>query len=249
MYQEIRPPCRVLFTGRSTMGKTTLAVTVILECIMPHMRRCFAACPTFYDQSALEPLRAIPGAFPERNVFTDVTDGTFEYIYQRILRHSKPTLLFVDDAAAEKATNRGNKGSFSRLCLCSMHHNLTIIGVFQRITSASPSLRDNVEGLVSFIPTKDNDGDTICHEFNPCPARLHSRKLVMQMLDYAWRHARFCFIWREKFSGQTRFYSGFQQQLLLNATDRSQITELHRLPNVHSGEELSEEAENQDDYL
>lgn len=191
------------------MGKTTLSVEIILQCYMPHVKRCFAVCPTFWNQNQLAPLRQT-GAFNEKNVFTRVDDMVFEYIYRKLLDNI-PTLLFVDDAAAESATNKGNKGSFSRLCLASPHLNLSIVGCFQRLTSASPAFRDNAEALISFTPSKVLDVETIIEEFNPMPAHADSKKLVKKALCYAWDNARFCFIFREGYTGKMHFFAGFDR--------------------------------------
>jgi hypothetical protein len=198
------------------MGKTTLAVDIIIAYILKNVNRCFAVCPTFWEQPALKKLRLVKGAFNRENVFTRVDDSVFERIYQTLKKRPAPTLLFVDDAAAEAATNKGNKGSFSRLCLAAPHLNLTIVGVFQRLSSASPALRDNAEGLISFIPTKIQDVDIIQKEFNPSPAHRKSIDIVKHALSEAWALSRFCFIWRESFTGRIRYYSGFHSRIKFN---------------------------------
>lgn len=189
------------------MGKTTLSVDIILACLISKVKRCFAVCPTFWEQPALRRLRQIPGAFTKKTVFTEVDDKVFEFIYMQLKKNPAPTLLFVDDAAAEAATNRGNKGSFSRLCLAAPHLNLTIIGCFQRLTAASPAFRDNAEGLISFAPTKLLDVDTIVKEFNPCPAKKNNKDIASQALQHAWDKDMYALIWREK-RGPVKFYSG-----------------------------------------
>lgn len=213
--QLIKHPTRIIFTGRSTLGKTTLAVDVILHSLISQVRQVFATCPTFWEQAQLKRLRRIKGCFTRENVFTRVDDGVYERIYRTLVKQGKriPTLLFVDDAAAERATNSGNKGAFSRLCLAAPHLNLTIIGVFQRLTSASPSLRDNAEGLISFMPNKLLDVNTIVQEFNPCPARPNSKEVVQRVLETCWNDARFAFIFRPNFIGGVHYYAGFNKRI------------------------------------
>lgn len=209
---------RLIVTGRSTMGKTTLAVKIILSCLMKRVRRCYACCPTFYNQDALSPLRDIPGAFPRSHVFTRVNDDCFNAIYRALCAKPAPTLLFVDDAAAEAATNKGNKGAFSRLCLAAPHLQLFIVGVFQRLSSASPALRDNAEGIISFRPTRIRDVDIIVDEFNAFPARMDNKILLRQILDQCWTKARFAFIWRNGFPYfDTRYYCGFGNEIQVNS--------------------------------
>jgi hypothetical protein len=50
--------------------------------------------------------------------------------------------------------------------------------------------------------------DTLVKEFNPRPAHIMSAGIVKQALEYAWSHARFCFIFREAFTGQVYYYCG-----------------------------------------
>lgn len=213
----VEHPTRIIASGRSTMGKTTLAVDIILTRIMPHVRRCYAVCPTFYDQPQLHRLRAVKNAFPKSNVFTKVNDQVFEYIYQQLKKDPKPTLLFVDDAAAEQATNKGNKGSFSRLCLASPHLNLTIVGCFQRLSAASPALRDNAECLLSFQPTKLLDVETIVKEFNPCPTAKNSVSKTKAALQHAWSQRMYAFIYRVP-RGPVNMYAAFDDQINISLT-------------------------------
>ena len=208
-------PVRLIVAGRSTRGKTTLSVDIILAKLLRDVRRCFAVCPTFWEQPALLRLRKVPGAFTKKTVFTRVDDAVFEYIYMQLKKNPAPTLLFVDDAAAEAATNKGNKGAFSRLCLAAPHLNLTIIGCFQRLTSASPALRDNAEGLIAFAPTKILDVDTIVKEFNPCPAKKHSKDIVSKALQHAWDNSMYALIWRVK-RGPVLFFSGLNNEVEFN---------------------------------
>jgi len=206
-------PCRLIITGQSDMGKTTLAVDIILTRILKNVRRCYAACPTFNEQPALEKLRNVPGAFPREHVFTTVDDDVFESIHAALVARPAPTLLFVDDAAAEASTNKGHKGSFSRLCLASRHIHLYIVGIFQSLKSCSPSLRYNTEGLISFLPRRVTDIDILAEEFNPAPARANSKKWVAQALDHCWKNWRFAFIYREGFTGITHYYCGFDEEI------------------------------------
>lgn len=210
---KIKHPYRLLVTGRSTMGKTTLAVDIIIHRLMRGTRRCFAVCPTWYQQKALAPLRAIKGAFPPQNVFTKVSDDVFNHIFAICNRDHAPTLVFLDDSAAEAATNKGSKGAFARLSIACNHLNISMVGIFQRLTQASPAFRDNAEGIISFIPSKMLDVDTIVDEFNPCPAHPESRLIVKKSLELAWNHARFCFIHREAFTGKVIFHSGFKNRI------------------------------------
>lgn len=197
------------------MGKTTLAVDLICNNILKDVKRCIAVCPTFYQQPALAPLRAIPHAFPKKHVFSIASEQVFERIFHLCDRDRTPTFLFVDDSAAESSTNKGNKGAFARICLAAPHLNLTIFGCFQRLTQCSPAFRDNCEGLISFVPTKTHDVGTIITEFNPKPANEHNKEIVKKLLQHAWENARFCFIWREAFTGKIYYYAGFTHAIAI----------------------------------
>jgi hypothetical protein len=209
-------PVRLIVTGRSTVGKTTLCVDVICEKIIKNVKRVFAVCPTFWEQAALSRLHQIPNCFNNKNVFTEVNDEVFEKIYEELSKNNIPTLLFVDDAAADKATNSGNKGAFSKLCLAAPHLNLTIVGCFQRLTACSPAFRDNTEALVSFIASKQQDADTVVKEFNPFPNDRTKDKYVRAALQLGWDTDRFTFIYREPFVGKVHFYSGFKKKIQFN---------------------------------
>jgi hypothetical protein len=210
-------PVRALFTGRSTLGKTTLAVDVIMSRIIPHVQQVFAVCPTFWHQHQLSRLREIPQCFTEYNVFTEVDDSVFDNIYHILSAQDSaiPTLLFVDDSAAEQATNMGNKGAFSRLCLATPHLNLSIFGIFQRLRAASCSLRANTEAVISFIPSKVGDVDVIQEEFNPYPAMgRKGKQVVAQALTQAWQSPQhYVFIWRPPRKGVVLYHEGFETEI------------------------------------
>lgn len=213
---RIKPPTRLLITGRSTLGKTTLAVDIIMKQIIPHVRRCFAVSPTFYSQDALKPLRMIRGAFIKKHVFTEVNEEVFEHINDICTKYPAPTLLFIDDSAAEHATHGGNKGAFARLCNNSPHLKLTIVGCFQKIITVSPTFRYNCENFISFEPCGMRDVDQIIEEFNPCPSHPKSRLITRKALTEAWSNERFAYINKEAFSvhnpkPKVRFFSGFSR--------------------------------------
>jgi hypothetical protein len=208
----------ILFTGRSGMGKTTLAVKVILKRYINVVNQVFAICPTFWVQAPLEPLRKIPNCFNDSNVFTNVTEGIFKRVLNLIVSNKKrpKTLLFIDDAAGDFCTNRGNKGSFAKLSIAAPHLNLSIIGIFQQAKTASPSFRNNCEGLVSFVSNRRADVEIICNEFNPLPASNNSPNLVNRAIVQAWKEARFLFVWRGQFDVNTTFFGGFNKKIEFN---------------------------------
>ncbi len=201
------------------MGKTTLAVDLICKYILPNVRRCIAVCPTFWQQDTLERLRRVQGAFTRTSVYSHADDSVFDKIFNILNKKPAPTLLFIDDCAAEQATNKGNKGSFSRLCLAAPHLNLTIIGCFQRITAASPAFRDNCEGLISFIPSHTLDSKIIYTEFNPAAGLKSSVDDVCQALTKIWSEHRFCFIWREAYTGKIHYHAGFDGEVVWKKKD------------------------------
>lgn len=215
MAASLNHPFRLIVGGRSTLGKTTLAVDLIVLRLMPVVRQCFACCPTFKQQPALQPLRDIPGAFPDSHIFTSVTDATFERIFKYLnkQRCKVPTLLFVDDAAGERATNLGNKGAFARLCLAAPHLNLSIVGVFQRLTACSNALRDNCEGLVMFFTTKKDDLDIVRNEFNGFLFEAPSERIIDRILKLCWKSGRYCFILRPPRIAAIYYYSEFNKQV------------------------------------
>lgn len=212
---KITHPTRVILSGRSTLGKTTLAVDIICLQLMHSVRRCFAVCPTFWRQNALLPLRAIPGAFHKKNVFTQNIPQAFDRIYNTLVREktSIPTLLFVDDVAGDYSTNMGNKGTFAKLCTESPHFNLSIVGCFQQLIQAAPPFRHNAECLISFAPTRTSCVRIIKDEFNPCPADPLSEKKVRDALNHIWDNGNYCFLFKEKRSKTVSYYREFEARV------------------------------------
>lgn len=216
---ELQHPVRLLITGRSTLGKSTLAQQFICQKIMKNVNRCFACCPTFWMQDALKPMRDIPNAWSKENVFTDVNDDVFGLICEILEATPQiPTLLFVDDAGSEKSTNRGTKGYFARLCIAAPHLNLTIVGVFQYMKMVTNQMRYNCEALVSFIPCSIFDVKYIYEEFNPCATDPNSLAIVQNALTQAYQEKRFAFILRQKWTGKVFYHAGFDKRInLLNS--------------------------------
>lgn len=217
---RIKHPCRMIISGKSQMGKTTLMVDIVKNVMMRGVRRCFAVCPTWYQQSTLAPLRRIKYAFPKKRVFTKATEENFEKIFNIIDKERDydgnriPTLLIVDDCAAEQALNRGNHGAFGRLSIASPHLDLSIFCVVQKMTSASPLLRENTEGVISFIPSRVKDIEILTDEFNPCPFYANNRKILLKVLEECWSQERYCFIWREPVTGKVAYYAGLGKKIL-----------------------------------
>lgn len=208
---QISHPYRLLIAGRSTSGKTTLAVELILQQLLRQVRRCYAVCPSFFIQQTLEPLRRVRGAFQRRDVFTNVSNEAFEKIFETQRQFKTPALLFLDDAAAEYCTNAGSKGPFARLCIQSSHLNLSVVAIFQGITQACKPLRYNCEGVIVFMPNGERETKTIIEEFNIDSSNPGMRKMMLQALNVAWMEHRFAFI--HKSFPQARFYAGFTKQI------------------------------------
>lgn len=184
---------------------------------MHSVNRCYAVCPSFTRQPQLERLRKIPGAFISKHVFTQVNDSVFTAIWRQCTKDNIPTLLLLDDAAAEYSTNCGNKGAFARLCYTAPHLNLSIVGVFQKLTACSPALRDNTECLVQFIPTRTDDIDILVREFNPriTDMKKDSARYVRDLLKQVWGEGTFVFIHRVPRHGKVTYHVAFDQEINL----------------------------------
>jgi len=217
-FQRIQHPCRLVCCGKSQMGKTTLMVDIIKRYILRSVRRCFAVCPTWYQQHQLTPLRRIKGAFPRQRVFQMASEEAFEKIFlmlnkERLNGKRIPTLLYVDDCAAESSLNRGNKGAYGRLALASPHLNLTICTVVQKMVSASPLMRENTEGIIVFMPSRVGDVEILVDEFNPNPFSLNCMRTMRVFLRECFKRERYCLIWREKLTGNTKYYAGLGEEI------------------------------------
>jgi hypothetical protein len=202
------------------MGKTTLMTEVVCRMLLKDVKRCFAVCPTWYQQPALKKLRQIKGAFPRNRVSQVANEEVFERIFQ-LLNKEKingkfiPTLLIVDDCAAESSLNKGNHGAYARLAIASPHLQLSICTVVQKLVSCSPMMRENAEGIISFIPSRVGDVDILVDEFNPCPYIYENKRLLLKILERCWKAHRFCFIWREKLTGKVAYYKGLGEEVEL----------------------------------
>jgi hypothetical protein len=206
------------------MGKTTLMTEIVMKYLIKSVRRCFAVCPTWYQQPALAPLRRIKGAFPRNRVSQQATEQTFEAIFyllntERLKGRRIPTLLIVDDCAAESSLNKGNHGAYGRLAIASPHLNLSICTVVQKMVSASPLMRENTEGVIAFIPSRVADIDIIVDEYNPFPFLSNNRKLLLRVLEKCWRENRYTLIWREPLTGKTAYYAGLQEEITFPRED------------------------------
>lgn len=205
------------------MGKTTLGVDLITCQLLKDVQRCYAVCPTFWQQPQLERLRKVKGAFNKGRirdggtVFTTVSDNAFEYIFRKCSQDHIPTLLLVDDAAAESSTNKGNKGAFARLCIASPHLNLSIIAIFQKLSMCAPPLRDNSECLVQFQPTRRADVDMMVSEFNPYVARVKKEGdvEVRKLLERIWGEDTYCFAYRPARKGNVQYHVAFDELINL----------------------------------
>jgi hypothetical protein len=202
------------------MGKTTLAVEIIRQRIMRSVTRCFAVCPTWYEQPALKPLRMIKGAFPRKRVFTNPDESSFEKIYTMLMKEKRnglriPTLLIVDDCAAEKSMNMRNHGVFGRLAISSPHLNLSIFTVVQKMTTCSPLMRENTEGVITFLPDRVADVEILADEYNPKPYLPGTAKYLRRILAQCWNKNRFSFLWREKLTGHVAYHAGFGKEVAM----------------------------------
>ncbi len=212
-------PTRILIAGRSTSGKTTLAVQLVTRHMLRGLRRCYAVCPTFYSQPALKPLRLIKGGFQHKDVFLDPSNEAFDYVLEQQRAYRTPALLFVDDAAADSCTNAGSKGSFARLCIMAPHLNLTIVSIFQALKQCTLAMRTNCEILVSFQPNGVREVECILEEFNPFPSAVDSKKRVKAMLTQAWTQYRYAIIIKTAFHPlfnpmpRMKFYAGTQHEI------------------------------------
>jgi len=108
----------------------------------------------------------------------------------------KRTLLFLDDVAADSCTNQGRKGAFGQLILESNHIGLTIIGIFQQVTSCSAVFRDNAEDIIVFPPAREDDFNRIKKEFIPSQFNVVDRDQFERAMVGVWQDGNFVFIHR-----------------------------------------------------
>jgi hypothetical protein len=161
---------RILILGRSQWGKTTLAVGLFASIFLRYVDRIIVISPTYDTQPTLNGMRAFvkdgdshSGLINEALLNAIIRDIQVKYAEDPDYK----TLVFLDDLSADFYTNYGRKGAFAKLVLAAPHMGTSILAVFHQATSVTPTLRDNVEVIISFPPQTRLEYNRFVDEFLP----------------------------------------------------------------------------------
>jgi hypothetical protein len=117
-------------------------------------------------------------------VFNHADAGTFDKIVREQEKDPERRLLvLLDDVAGEHAVNTGRKGGLPKLANNARWLNITLVAVVQNLTSVTPALRDNAEGIMFFQTLNVKETALMTEERNPFPTR-------QQMAETIWKATR-----------------------------------------------------------
>ena len=167
------------------MGKTTLAMKLILQVFRIQVDRIIVVCPT-YQQKTYDDLRPLVN---DRDVYSDVSEKTLEHIWQLLLLNSKTNspqriLLLLDDVAGSKEVYAKRTGTFAKIAIQTPHWNVSLMILSQQPTSVAPAFRQNAENIIIFPCEGQQDFDWIKKAYQSI-AMEH--KNIKNVVLYAWR--------------------------------------------------------------
>lgn len=214
---KMQPTIRMLITGRSKSGKTSLAVGLIETFILPFVHRVIVVCPTAEDQVIYDNILSYVSEkdFYDEELYEEDWDEILSSIVKEYKESNKKkrTLLIVDDCASDSATNAGRKSAFSRLVTLSNHKGTSIVGIFQQVTTVTPSLRDNAEMIVTFPPARSQDFELFMKEFVFINNKK-KRKECVDRFELTWKEPGFIVVYRpgRRFAS---IFKNFDEELIL----------------------------------
>lgn len=224
---EIQHPFRLLITGKAKSGKTTLCVKKINENIRPRVQRLIVVCPTWESQKVFDPIRDMVKS--ERDVFSPFSAKIFEKIYEQLQQQLKialekglppiETCLLIDDMAGTKDVHGGRQTPFGQIAIQASHLHCSIFTMTQSPKAISPMFRENLDGVIAFIPQSRRDRDWLYEEYN---GNMMKKETYMKMLKTAWKGfgncdheefgKHFIFILFQTRS-PTRYFADFENEL------------------------------------
>lgn len=164
----ITHPGRTLVCGKSRGGKTTEAMDIIVNHLIPNegIEQIYVLCPSYHEQKTYAPLKKYVN---NKNVHTDATDKSLKAIVLSIQQikaactkrsiASPKILIVIDDMAGSNLLHSNRKGVFASLAVQCTHWNTSIMVISQQPTCVDPNFRDNAENTLSFPSTRWGDID------------------------------------------------------------------------------------------
>lgn len=219
----IQHPTRVFCIGRSQMGKTTLAVQVIME-RFANLDRYIVICPS-WDQPTYNPIR---DWFKPCDVYRNPQRNTFDKIVQEIRAFNEfarrkgletpKTFVLFDDMAGNNLVHSNGKGSFPNFATQTVHEGASLMVISQEPKRADPTFRKNCENFIIFPSEAKYDVDWLNESFNsPVFGKGHN---FYDVLNFAWTAGKgrselgkhFMFIHSAPRT-YSRFYCDFDRQV------------------------------------
>lgn len=158
---KIKHPCRILVSGRSQSGKTTLASDILMW-LHPQVDIIILCSPTqAYQKTWIKVEDYINYRVEKPQEAFDIVDGITEKE-----GNSKRVLLVMDDISYEQVMNTGNKGTISKLSYNAIWLNITLLVVCHKTHNISNSVRENLEHYIQFRTTSPTELDEVADNFN-----------------------------------------------------------------------------------
>jgi hypothetical protein len=189
--RKLRHPCRILYTGRSGMGKTYNAIQLFIDVFSQQVKRLIVICPSYHTQNIYRNLDKYT-----RNgldVITQIDKYTFTHIKNDVIDcHKKckqegkkaiPTMLIIDDMSGEKYIHGGRIGPFANLSIQMRPLKISCMVIAQEAHNVSPSFRENANAIISFPAQKRGEVRWLTEEYG---ANLTQSEMD-GMVATAWR--------------------------------------------------------------
>lgn len=206
--RRVQHPSRLLVTGRSKCGKTSVAVYTILQL---HKRykwhHIYLVCPTA-EQPTFDPIRK----YIERT-WKEGDEETFTTILRRVkINHAegRRSLLIIDDCSGDTGTNTGRKGALPTLANNARWLSLSIVIITQNMTSITPSFRDNADCCLMFNTLKQAERNYYLQERNPFDTPQMMKRVMME----AFEKGPHGFLTQVVDNQGVHFFSGLDQELI-----------------------------------
>lgn len=223
--QRIQHPTRLLVTGQSQSGKTTLVVDIIKKHFCKQVNRIIMVCPNYERQRTFDPIRHL---IQKEDVYDFVHPKTFKVISTRIRNNLKKCdttkedpekiLIVVDDVAGNSVIQGRGIGEFSNFAVQTKHWDVSLFVLVQQPNRVDTNFRGNVENVICFEDRGMTCYNWLKQTYTTLDMELSEFKRIVML---AWRGGRddnkergkhFLFIHSVPREGE-RFYIDFDNEI------------------------------------